>query len=155
MLEKAKGQPIEEISGYNQLQGQIDSIQLQAFSKVDAHKEDLVMKMGKRREQMTFKIDSEKPKIPYYDSLLPDVQGVILRQAESHFGDTLASNKEAIAKQIEQEFNPESLLEKFSQFNPDQQLGGLTGQASQFIMNALGLEGAGGLIQTALNFLSR
>ena len=36
MLERVKGQPIDEFSGYNSLQSRIDGVQTQAFSRLDS-----------------------------------------------------------------------------------------------------------------------
>ena len=62
-LEKFKGQSINEFSGFNSIQGQIDSIKTQAFSKIEAEQSNVVNELNSRKVGMISQIDQERPKI--------------------------------------------------------------------------------------------
>ena len=57
MLEKVKGQPIDEFSGYNSLQSKIDGVQSQAFSRLDSEKEVVLQQMNGKKLEMVKRID--------------------------------------------------------------------------------------------------
>ena len=64
-----KGQPVDEFSGYNGLQSKIDGVRDSAFHKVDAEKVTLMAQADSRKGEMIQKINSERPKIEYFDAL--------------------------------------------------------------------------------------
>ncbi len=48
MLESIKGEPIDELSGYNRLQSKIDDIQVDAMTHLDAEKEGILKQINSR-----------------------------------------------------------------------------------------------------------
>ena len=76
------------------MQGKIDTIQLQAFDKLDSEKEVVMQQMNTKKNEMVSRVDQERPKIEYYDSLPTGIQTIVRKQAETVLVNELANNKD-------------------------------------------------------------
>ena len=61
MLETVKGQPIDQFSGYNDLQKKIDGVQTQTFNRLDSEKEVVLKQMNGKKDEIVKRIGKERP----------------------------------------------------------------------------------------------
>ena len=101
-LEKLKGQSINDFSGFNSLQGQIDSVKTQAFQKIEAEKSNVLGELNNKKVGMIAQIDKEKPRIEMYDDLPDPIKTVVRSKAEETFADqigkTIGAEKTLVQK---------------------------------------------------------
>jgi hypothetical protein len=62
-LEKSQGQPLDDLSGYNSLKGQINTVRKDTLNKMDQERSNIENRMGKTEAQMIAEIDKERPYI--------------------------------------------------------------------------------------------
>nr|BAK01661.1 predicted protein [Hordeum vulgare subsp. vulgare] len=156
-IERLKGQSINDFSGYNALQNQINSVKTQAFKKIEDEKGALQGELNNRKTAMISSIDQEKPKIQVYDDLPDPLKTVVRHKAEETFVDQISKNKGAIVESIGKQFNLNNLEGIFQKISPEGALNGIVGSATGQLSSALGLGGGsiGGVISGGLNFLKR
>lgn len=145
-LERLKGQSINDFSGFNSLQGQIDSVKTQAFQKIEAEKSNVMGELNSKKVGMIAQIDKEKPRIEMYDDLPDPIKSVVRSKAEETFADQISKNKGAIVDSIAKQFNINNLDSLFQKISPESTLNGIVGSASSKLTSALGLGGIGNLI---------
>lgn len=117
-LEKLKGQSINDFSGFNSLQGQINSVKTQAFQKIETEKNNVFGELNNKKVGMIAQIDSEKPKIEMYDELPDPIKAVVRSKAEETFADQISKNKGAIVDSITKQFNVNNLDTLFQKISP-------------------------------------
>lgn len=145
-LEKLKGQSINDFSGFNALQGQIDSVKTQAFQKIEAEKSNVLGELNSKKVGMIAQIDKEKPRIEVYDDLPDPVKAVVRSKAEETFAEQIGKNKGAIIEAIGRQFNVNNLDSLFQKISPEATLNGIVGSASGKLTSALGLGSIGNMI---------
>lgn len=77
-----KGQSINDFSGFNSIQNQINSVKTQAFSKIEGEKNNVLGELNNKKVGMISQIDQEKPKVAMYDDLPDPIKTVVRHQAE-------------------------------------------------------------------------
>lgn len=66
MLEKQQGKPIDEISGFNGMKGQLNGIRKDTLGKIDEQHNNIMTKMNSSQDDMVTKIEKDRPKIELY-----------------------------------------------------------------------------------------
>ena len=57
LFEKVKGESIDEFSGYNKLQSQVDDIKITTLGKIDSEKDIVLSSVDVAKSKMVSKID--------------------------------------------------------------------------------------------------
>ena len=72
MVERIKGESIQEFSGYNKLQSSIDSVKDDTLNKLNGKRSQVMGELSSKKNGMLNKIENERPKVPIYEEL-PDI----------------------------------------------------------------------------------
>lgn len=90
MLEKSKGKPIDEISGFNSLKGEINNVKKNTLGKIDNERNTIITTMNKTQDDMVTKIEKDRPKIELYEELPDPLKKIVRDTAETEFAKQLS-----------------------------------------------------------------
>ena len=148
MLEKTTGKTLEELTGFNSLKGELNTIRKDTLSKMDVEKQRVEAEMTKVEGDMLNSIAQKRPHLPLYEDLPQGIRNDVLTKAETEFATQINDNRTQIIDEIKKQFSGNTLQRNFGKFNPQSQVDGITGGASNKFSSALGgrnpLGGGGG-----------
>lgn len=124
-LEKLKGEPIEEMLGFNDFKNRFFQLKQKVESRFLEEKTDIYREIDRKALLEKEKLDQQRPKIPLYDNLSENQQKMVFREGEKIFKEEIQDHEGLMKKQLDDTLNLERFIQIFKSIAPNNSIVGL------------------------------
>lgn len=137
-LEKSQGKPIDDISGFNSLKGEIATVRKDTLAQMQNESTTIEGQMKKAEDTMIADLTKKEPRIAEYDNLNQKEKDFLIKEADKQLKNQITSSNQGLASHITGQFGPSTIQNAFGKFSPQSKLDSIVGGAGGKFASALG-----------------